>query len=376
MAEGTPENGGENENDTSDAERWRCIFEPRVREWAKGRGVISLLASLELNFPHTFGLVVPEDKDEPRPWVVSADDTSERAVGLAFRRASRHLHPDRLSQRDVSVRVEAEEVLKVLGAAFDDVATWHSDGKTSTPVTATTSNSATECGGARGASTSCANGGTDLRDGIFNDDMAPVRSSSDTAHSTATVQAQEVAAKVAAASSSGAAGGVHLRDAFFGDFAAPTRPADENLPSPTAAPPAAAPEKRMGFFSRGKKKDKSKGSVTAMKAKSKAKENQDNPFGPGPVSVGGKSSLGPGAASTPFDEPPGAASSSRVSNDSLSAVDALFGSAAGGARGSSRGSAEVGTTAADAAAALFESQPAAVPDVSDLFPSAKPRTPR
>ena len=251
-----------------------------------------LLRIAELDFPHTFGLVVPEDKDEPRPWVVSADDASERAVGLAFRRASRHLHPDRLSQRDVSVRVEAEEVLKVLGAAFDDVATWHSDGKTSTPVTATTSNSATECGVARGASTSCANGGTDLRDGIFNDDMAPVRSSSDTAHSTATVQRRR-SPQAAAASSSGAAGGVTSATLSLETL---QRRASSRRESSIAYCRAAGRGSREahGLFSRGKKKDKSKGSVTAMKAKSKAKENQDNPFGPTPVSVGGKSSLGPG----------------------------------------------------------------------------------
>lgn len=178
---------GDDDGGTSESERWRSTFVPRVQTWAKGRGVIALLASLEANYPHTFGLVVPEDKDQARPWVVSAADTSERAVGLAFRRASRHLHPDRLSKRDVSVRIEAEEVLKALGAAFDDVATWHEGGSTGAAGRPQTSPSPSDGVGASGA---------DLRNNIF-EGMAGGAAAHKEGRSTSTADAQQAAAGMA-----------------------------------------------------------------------------------------------------------------------------------------------------------------------------------
>ena len=56
MADSEPDEGA------SESDRWRSAFVPRVQSWANGNGVIALLASLEANYPHTFGLVAPEKR--------------------------------------------------------------------------------------------------------------------------------------------------------------------------------------------------------------------------------------------------------------------------------------------------------------------------
>ena len=380
---------GDDDGGTSESERWRSTFVPRVQTWAKGRGVIALLASLEANYPHTFGLVVPEDKDQARPWVVSAADTSERAVGLAFRRASRHLHPDRLSKRDVSVRIEAEEVLKALGAAFDDVATWHEGGSTGAAGWPQTSPSPSDGVGASGA---------DLRNNIF-EGMAGGAAAHKEGRSTSTADAQQAAAGMAsaAAASGGQAGGTNLRDAMFSEFAAPAPPpppvrsAAAAAAAAAAAPPPQPPAKGTSFFGpfgRVKKKDKDKDKDRDKPAgQSKAKENADNPFGPAAAHHAGGGDGPRSRSATPFDEPARPVLHSGVSSASLSAADALFsakleaededgGGGGGGGGGGAGGHGRVGSTvAAEAAAAgLFgtgsSARAATVPDLSDLFPAA------
>ena len=378
---------GDDDGGTSESERWRSTFVPRVQTWAKGRGVIALLASLEANYPHTFGLVVPEDKDQARPWVVSAADTSERAVGLAFRRASRHLHPDRLSKRDVSVRIEAEEVLKALGAAFDDVATWHEGGSTGAAGWPQTSPSPSDGVGASGA---------DLRNNIF-EGMAGGAAAHKEGRSTSTADAQQAAAGMAsaAAASGGQAGGTNLRDAMFSEFAAPAPPpppvrsAAAAAAAAAAAPPPQPPAKGTSFFGpfgRVKKKDKDKDRDKPA-GQSKAKENADNPFGPAAAHHAGGGDGPRSRSATPFDEPARPVLHSGVSSASLSAADALFsakleaededgGGGGGGGGGGAGGHGRVGSTvAAEAAAAgLFgtgsSARAATVPDLSDLFPAA------
>ena len=60
----------------------------------------------------------------PRPWVPR--DSTEKEIVRAFKKASLHLHPDRLlsARRDLSVVVEAEEVLKVLNEAYGKKRSW------------------------------------------------------------------------------------------------------------------------------------------------------------------------------------------------------------------------------------------------------------
>ena len=60
----------------------------------------------------------------PRPWV--PHDATEREILRAFKKASLHLHPDRLlsARRDLSVVIEAEEVLKVLNEAQGRRGAW------------------------------------------------------------------------------------------------------------------------------------------------------------------------------------------------------------------------------------------------------------
>lgn len=89
---------------------------------------MALLNSLELEWPHVFA--VPAGRlgaGTPRPWVPC--DTTEKEVLRAFKKASLQLHPDRLisARRDLSVVIEAEEVLKVLNEAQGSKKAWLQD---------------------------------------------------------------------------------------------------------------------------------------------------------------------------------------------------------------------------------------------------------
>ena len=130
---------------------YRRVFESRAAAWSADRGLVTLLQALEAELPHAMGPACKAlEPDAPRPWV--PEDNSERKVGLAFRRASRFLHPDRTSVRDLSIRIEAEEYLKVLSAAFDSQETWEADRAPSEEPTAVHRNTSSN---------------TDLRDNIF-----------------------------------------------------------------------------------------------------------------------------------------------------------------------------------------------------------------
>ena len=107
------------------AATWREAFEPRAQAWSQGRGLVALLNSLEVTWPHTFARAAARERvthPTRMPWEPA--DEGERAILQAYKRATLHLHPDRLSRRDLSVRVEAEEVLKVLTRAHADRDAW------------------------------------------------------------------------------------------------------------------------------------------------------------------------------------------------------------------------------------------------------------
>lgn len=148
----------------ADAEpAYRQVFEKRAASWAEGRGLISLLSSLETACPHTFTLATADLVDEaPRPWVPK-EATNEHDVKLAYHRASRLLHPDRLTQRDLSVRVEAEEVLKVLTTAFTAKADWCKEA----PATSAAHGAKTSKVDASGGNGSSSVSNTDIRNSIF-----------------------------------------------------------------------------------------------------------------------------------------------------------------------------------------------------------------
>lgn len=92
----------------------RAAFEPRASRWAGDRGLAALLRSLTEDWPHTFALPAAAARGNHRPW--EPRDDSEREISLSYKKATLHLHPDRLKAagRDLSVRIEAEEVLKDL----------------------------------------------------------------------------------------------------------------------------------------------------------------------------------------------------------------------------------------------------------------------
>eukprot|EP00966_Prymnesium_polylepis_P014971 345961-Prymnesium_polylepis.1 len=98
-------------SEEDDVRALRAVFEPRASLWAGERGLALLLRSLVDDWPHTFALPAARASGQ-RPW--EPRDDTEREISLAYKKATLHLHPDRLKAagRDLSVRIEAEEVLK------------------------------------------------------------------------------------------------------------------------------------------------------------------------------------------------------------------------------------------------------------------------
>ena len=88
----------------------RAAIGPHTARWAEGKGLLMQLNSLEQAWPHLFALPAAALEGKERPWV--ARDESDAALEKAYKKATLHLHPDRLvsQNRDLSVRVEAEEV--------------------------------------------------------------------------------------------------------------------------------------------------------------------------------------------------------------------------------------------------------------------------
>ena len=88
----------------------RAAIGPHTVRWAEGKGLLMQLNSLEQAWPHLFALPAAALEGKERLWV--ARDESDAALEKAYKKATLHLHPDRLvsQNRDLSVRVEAEEV--------------------------------------------------------------------------------------------------------------------------------------------------------------------------------------------------------------------------------------------------------------------------
>ena len=103
----------------------RDALKRNVSNWAQNRGLLALLTNLEsVSWPHIFA--VPEYKarsaEKTLPWVPL--DFTDKSITAAYKKATLQLHPDRLRDRDMSIRVEAEEILKVLTLAHADQETW------------------------------------------------------------------------------------------------------------------------------------------------------------------------------------------------------------------------------------------------------------
>lgn len=264
----------------------RNLFERRARNWAVGRGLIVLLSELESELPHAMALACRSlESDARRPWVPE-DKTDERQVGLAFRRASRHLHPDRMSTRDLSVRVEAEEYLKALSAAYDDIASWEVE-----RATEPAKQPSSPGGHRENEEQSVARGGSDLRDNIFGaDGAAPPRPAA-------------APPPKAASTKAGHAGGDSLRDEIFSGLgAAPKseRPPTREDRSATAPGGHRMRDNIFGAFGR-----KKRGHASSCGGAGKA-GGPPSPSAP---------------IATPFDACGG---ESVVSGASLAAADALF----------------------------------------------------
>lgn len=169
--------GDDSQEDQALRGHLRGIFEPRARCWAEGRGLLALLRSLEADWPHCFALAAATLGDSRRPW--EPRDMSEREASLAYKRATLHLHPDRLAGRDLSVQVEAEEVLKVLTHAHAAKETWFEEtGSQPTAASYEVGRDASSSGGTIGRDSGMQEGrasagdphnggGTGLRDEIF-----------------------------------------------------------------------------------------------------------------------------------------------------------------------------------------------------------------
>jgi hypothetical protein len=86
----------------------RTAMQLRAKRWADSRGgLVALLNSLELEWPHVFA--VPAGRlgaGTPRPWVPR--DTTEKEILRAFKKASLQLHPDRLSRPAETSRLSSK----------------------------------------------------------------------------------------------------------------------------------------------------------------------------------------------------------------------------------------------------------------------------
>ncbi|KAL1499482.1 hypothetical protein AB1Y20_011685 [Prymnesium parvum] len=160
----------------------RAVFEPRANKWAGERGLASLLRSLADDWPHTFAVAAASSAGSHRAW--EPRDESEREISLAYRKATLLLHPDRLKAagRDLSVRVEAEEVLKVLTRSHamgkerwldapKPAAAW-GGAEHDEAFRTTASTSSHRSRESSMDEPDAANGGTGLRDEIFGDGTA------------------------------------------------------------------------------------------------------------------------------------------------------------------------------------------------------------
>ncbi len=319
---------------------YRHVFEKRAAAWAEGRGLISLLSSLETFCPHTFTLAAAEvGEGAPRPWVPT-DATDEHEVKLAYRRASRLLHPDRLSQRDLSVRLEAEEVLKVLTTAFSAKAEWRKE----VAVTVVQTH-----GMPAKSEPAAATSNVDIRNNIFGKTatkpVAPASSGGGwMPPPPPTAGAPGSTASTSTAGGGPAAGGTDLRDNIFaGAFDAKPGPSiggavrnnhffggGSSASGAGGARGSGTPFDEQPSMSRA-------GSYSAPSAEA-----------PASGSRGASQSMPSTTSSSPFDEPPGGAAqfpnpfgtttscdhkatsgTSTVSHASLSAAAALFSEASG-----------------------------------------------
>ena len=313
------------DNDDEAAYYRRC-FESRAASWAAGRGLIPLLRLLESEVPHALGPACKSlDANAPRPWV--PEDSSERQVGLAFRRASRHLHPDRTSTRDFSVRIEAEEYLKILSAAFDNSETWELE-RTSSSATSPLPSSPPHAAGTRGSDGVVRPG----YDGVYST-AAPVdrtQSNADLRDHIFGGMGSSVPQPPPVDRVRSAGSGKDLRDNLFGgEPPVKTRAGrTATAPNPPRHAEAAARTRRDATASVDEGKDaaadaeaeaageKKKG-MGASFFRRKAKAETSGP----PPAAGA-------AATTPFDEPNRRA---RAPTVSLNAADALFSSGASAA---------------------------------------------
>ena len=103
------------------------VFERRAAHFARAAqcSLHNMLNNLEEQHPHLFALPAAklnQTQTNNKPW--EPNDKSEKEVERAYKRATYYLHPDRLTNRDVSICVEAEEVLKVLTHAHAHKDNW------------------------------------------------------------------------------------------------------------------------------------------------------------------------------------------------------------------------------------------------------------
>jgi hypothetical protein len=225
-----------------------------------------LLSSLEAFCPHTFTLAAAELSDEaPRPWV-PAEGAEEREVKLAYHKATRLLHPDRLSKRDLSVRIEAEEVLKVLTTAFSTKIDWFKEAEPTSPSLHEIP-SKTEPTAARSSSAK------DIRDSIFGNAAKP-------ATPTSPGGSWMPPPPPTRTNSTPSSGGTDLRDSIFaGAFDVKPKPSPpvtasspfDDPPGGSSNPFGAAPTTRVS--------DASLSAATALFGAAAPSETV-NPFGP------------------------------------------------------------------------------------------------
>ena len=250
---------------------FRHVFEKRARQWAEGRGLISLLSSLEALCPHTFTLAAAELSDEaPRPWV-PAEGAEEREVKLAYHKATRLLHPDRLSKRDLSVRIEAEEVLKVLTTAFSTKIDWLKEAD----PTMHDIPSKVEPTAARSSSAK------DIRDSIFGNAAKP-------ATPTSPGGSWMPPPPPTRTNSTPSSGGTDLRDSIFaGAFEVKPKPSPPVTASSPFDDPPGGSSNPFGEAATTRVSDASLSAAAALFGAAPPSESSANPFGPpSPVPAG------------------------------------------------------------------------------------------